>query len=128
MSTTPDEVQAGAWDFMRFMNSPAAQAQNLLGGSYMPWLAAANEDPEVVAYYAGEGGIAGAWLKLANDLVGAIDPDFPGPLVGPYDELRDAIEEGLDRMVFGGASPEDALAGAQRAADAALQRYNEGNF
>lgn len=128
MSTTSEEVQAAAWDFMRFMNSPAAQAQNLLGGSYMPWLAAANEDPEVAAYYAGDGGIAGAWLKLANDLVGAIDPTFPGPLIGPYDEFRDAIEEALDRLVFGDATPEEALAGAQEAVDAALERYNEGSF
>lgn len=128
MSTTPEEVQAAAWDFMRFMNGAHAQAQNLLGGSYMPWLAAANDDPEVASYYAGEGGIAGAWLKLANDLVGAIDPAFPGPLIGPYDEFRDAIEEALDRLVFGDATPEEALAGAQRAVDAALERYNEGNF
>ena len=90
--------------------------------------AAANDDPAVAAYYAGDGGIAGAWLKLANDLVGAIDPAFPGPLIGPYDEFRDAIEEALDRLVFGDATPESALAGAQQAVDAALERYNEGNF
>jgi sn-glycerol 3-phosphate transport system substrate-binding protein len=128
MSTTPDEVQAAAWDFVTFMNSTHAQAQNLLGGSYMPWVASANDDPEVVAYYAGERGIAGAWLKLANDLVGAIDPDFPGPLIGPYDEVRDAIEDAFDRMVFGDATPDEALTAAQEAVDAALERYNEGNF
>ena len=128
MSTTPDEVQAGAWDFMRFMNSTHAQAQNLLGGSYMPWLAAANADPAVAAYYAGESGIAGAWLKLANDLVGAIDPDFPGPLIGPYDEFREAIQKAQDGLVFGDSSPEEALAEAQAAVDAALERYNEGSF
>ncbi len=128
MDTTAPEVQAAAWDFMRFMNSTHAQAQNLLGGSYMPWLQAANSDPEVAAYYAGEGGIAGAWLKLANDLVGAIDPDFPGPLIGPYDEFRAAVEDALDSLVFGSATPEEALAAAQEAVDAAIQRYNEGNF
>lgn len=128
MDTTAPEVQAAAWDFMRFMNSTHAQAQNLLGGSYMPWLQAANSDPEVAAYYAGESGIAGAWLKLANDLVGAIDPAFPGPLIGPYDEFREAIENGLDSVIFGEASPEEALAAAQQAVDAAIQRYNEGNF
>lgn len=128
MDTTAPEVQAAAWDFMRFMNSARAQAQNLLGGSYMPWLEAANSDPEVVAYYAGDSGIAGAWLKLANDLVGAIDPAFPGPLIGPYDEFREALENGMDSIFFGEASPAEALAAAQQAVDAAIQRYNEGNF
>lgn len=40
--------------------------------------APANDGPEVASYYAGDG-IAGAWLKLANDLVGAIDPPPPSP-------------------------------------------------
>jgi sn-glycerol 3-phosphate transport system substrate-binding protein len=128
MNTTSDEVQAGAWDFMRFMNSAHAQAQNLIGGSYMPWLSAANDEPDVAAYYAGDAGIAGAWLKLANDLVGDIDPSFPGPLIGPYDQFREALEDAMDSVIFGSATPAAALTEAQAAVDAALQRYNEGNF
>ena len=124
MNTSPPAVQAGAWDFMRFMNSTHAQALNLVGGSYLPWVSAATQDPSVVSYFAGKGGVAGTWLKLANDEVAAIDPNFPGPLIGPYDQFREAIQKALDQLVFAGASPTDALTQAQREIDDALSTYN----
>ena len=124
MNTTPPAVQAGAWDFMRFMNSVHAQALNLVGGSYLPWVSAALQDPSVVSYFAGDGGLAGTWLKVANDQVNAIDQNFPGPLIGPYDQFREAVQKAEDRLVFGNLSPADALAQAQRDIDKALSDYN----
>ncbi len=124
MNTTPPAVQAGAWDFMRFMNSVHAQALNLVGGSYLPWLKAAANDPSVVSYFAGQGGIAGTWLKISNDEVSAIDPAFPGPLIGPYDIFRQDMQTAMESFVFGNASPADALAQAQRDIDKALADYN----
>jgi ABC-type glycerol-3-phosphate transport system substrate-binding protein len=124
MNTTAPEVQAGAWDFMRFMNSVRAQALNLVGGSYLPWVKAALKDPSVVDYFAGKGGVAGRWLKIANDEVAAIDPTFPGPLIGPYDEFREAMQKAQDGMVFGTSSPSAALTQAQKAIDTSLETYN----
>jgi sn-glycerol 3-phosphate transport system substrate-binding protein len=124
MNTTPPAVQAGAWDFMRFMNSVHAQALNLVGGSYLPWVKAALQDPSVVAYFNGEGGLAGKWLKIANDEINAIDQSFPGPLIGPYDLFREAVQKAEDQLVFGTATPAAALAQAQHDVDAALADYN----
>ncbi len=109
---------------MRFMNTAHAQALNLVGGSYLPWVTAAAQDPSVVTYFSGKSGLAGTWLKLANDEATSIDPSFPGPLIGPYDQFREAMQKALDQLVFGGASPTDALAQAQRDIDAALSAYN----
>jgi sn-glycerol 3-phosphate transport system substrate-binding protein len=128
ISTLPEEVQSGAWDFMKFMNSEHAQSRMLVGGSYLPWVTAANEEPEAEAYYAGEGGLAGRWLATANEQVQTIDTDFPGPLIGPYDEFRAAIQSAQDELVFADTSPEEALDQAQRAVDRALERYLEENF
>ena len=125
MNTTPPAVQAGAWDFMRFMNTPHAQALNLVGGSYLPWVKAADDDSTVVDYFAGKAGIAGTWLKVANDLVNTIDPSFPGPLIGPYDQFRQYLEKATDKLMFSGMSPADALAQAQHDIDAALATYNQ---
>lgn len=125
MNTTPPAVQAGAWDFMKFMNSPHAQALNLVGGSYIPWVKAANDDPSVVDYYAGKGGIAGTWLKITRDEINAIDQSFPGPLIGPYDQFREFLEKAMDKMMFSGLSPADALAQAQHDIDQALSVYNQ---
>jgi sn-glycerol 3-phosphate transport system substrate-binding protein len=123
-NTGSPEVQAGAWDFARFMNTPHAQARMLVGGSYLPWVTAAADDPSVVEYFAGKGGVAGTWLKLANDLVKGIDPSFPGPLIGPYDRFREALEQAQDALLFGGSSPSDALDEAQKEVDTDLERYN----
>ena len=124
-NTTPPAVQAGAWDFMRFMNSAHAQALNLVGGSYLPWVKAANDDPTVVSYFAGQSGLAGAWLKIANDEVSAIDKTFPGPLIGPYDQFREYLQKAQDKLMFSGLSPADALAQAQHDIDQALSTYNQ---
>jgi sn-glycerol 3-phosphate transport system substrate-binding protein len=124
LNTPSAAVQAGAWDFMRFMNTPESQAKMLVGGSYIPWVTAANQQTSAVDYYAGKGGLAGRWLELTNQLVQAIDNDFPGPLIGPYDEFRTALRKLQDEVMFANTSPEDALATAQRDVDRALVRYN----
>jgi sn-glycerol 3-phosphate transport system substrate-binding protein len=121
-NTTPPEVQAAAWDFMKFMNTPQAQAQMLIGGSYLPYVKAANDLPEVQQFYAS--GLSGRWLKIANDEVGQIDPAFPGPLIGPYYDFRQDIEKAQDNLMFTGAPPPQALQSAQGTVDEALSRYN----
>ncbi|MCU0270256.1 MAG: extracellular solute-binding protein [Acidimicrobiales bacterium] len=128
LNTTPDEVQAAAWDFMKFMNTPAAQADMLVGGSYLPYVQAAAEEPEAAAYLNGDAGLAGSWLKIANDQVLAINPDFPGPLIGPYKDFRDEVSQATDGMIFDGKTPDEALAEAQQTVTASLEEYNASGF
>jgi sn-glycerol 3-phosphate transport system substrate-binding protein len=128
ISTEPPEVQAAAWDFAVYLNGLHAQTRLLVGGSYLPYLQAAADEPDSVAYLSGEGGIAGEWLAIANEQVQAIDPAFPGPLIGPYDEFREGLREAQEAMVFGDATPSEALAQAQEIIDTALQRYADENF
>jgi sn-glycerol 3-phosphate transport system substrate-binding protein len=124
----PEEVQAGAWDFMQFMNAPGTQAEMLVGGSYLPWVTATLDERSVQQYFAGKGGIAGAWLEVANDEVLDLDPEFPGPLIGPYDQFREAVQKAQDDLLFADASPSAALDAAQADVTAALERYNQENF
>jgi sn-glycerol 3-phosphate transport system substrate-binding protein len=125
-STTAPQVQAAAWDFMKFMNGAEAQADMLIGGSYLPYNVRANDEASVQAFYTD--GLSGRWLKIANDQVQAIDPAFPGPLIGPYYDFRKALEAAQDQLMFSGASPEDAVARAQRDITAALDLYAEQGF
>jgi sn-glycerol 3-phosphate transport system substrate-binding protein len=124
--TTSTEVQAGAWDFMKFMNTAESQGQMLIGGSYLPYLVAANELPAVREFYGS--GLSGQWLAIANDEVQAIDPGFPGPLIGPYYDFRRAVEQAQDQLMLGGASPDAALQDAQTGVTDALDRYNQEGF
>lgn len=126
INTVPDPVKAAAWDFMKFMNTPQAQAVMLTGGSYLPYVQATNDLPEVQAFY--RGSLSGRWLKIANDEIAAIDPEFPGPLIGPYYEFREAVRKSQDALIFSGRSPEQSLEQAQREVDAAITRYNETDF
>jgi sn-glycerol 3-phosphate transport system substrate-binding protein len=123
-NTVAPEVQAGAWDFMKFMNTEEAQAKMLIGGSFLPYRSSVNDRQDVKDFYAAS--LSGQWLKLADDQVATIDPAFPGPLIGPYDEFRKALREWQDKMIFTGVSPADALAGAQQQVTDALAAYNQG--
>jgi len=125
-NTGSPQVQAAAWDFSKFMNTPENQAQMLIGGSYLPYRNAAADLPESQAFFTSS--LSGKWLKIAYDQVKAIDPAFPGPLIGPYDEFRKAIGQAQDEMMFNGKDPQAALDEAQAAVDTAIQRYNSENF
>ena len=56
-----------------------------------------------------------------------VDPDKPGPQVGPYPDYKTAIQTSLDSLVFNGASVDDAIAQAQSDIQDALTAYNEDN-
>ena len=126
-STTPPEVQAGAWDFMKYFNSLDSQVTWNTRASYLPYLNAAATDPRVVADWTTT--LSGRWLALAYDeLTHGIDPNFPGPLMGPYEQFRKAIRASIDGMVFGGKAPADVVKQASDETTAALDQYQRENF
>jgi len=126
-STTPPEVQAGAWDFMKFFNSQASQVTWNLRGSYLPYRTTAVDTPEIQQRWTTT--LAGQWLAIAYDeLLNGVDPDFPGPLLGPYDEFRRAVRSSVEEMVFRGAAPAEAVRQAADETTEALQRYQDENF
>ena len=94
-SGTPEQ-QAAAWDFMKFFNSLESQVTWNIDGGYLPYRTTATKDPRVVADWTNT--LSGQWLAIAYDeLLNGVDPNFPGPLMGPYDQFRAAIRT-LDRV------------------------------
>ncbi|MBV6507169.1 MAG: sn-glycerol-3-phosphate-binding periplasmic protein UgpB [Acidimicrobiales bacterium] len=125
-NTTPPEVQAGAWDFLKFLNEKDSQVQFYLQGSYHPVEPATTEDEAVQEFWSSDK--AGEWLKISYDSLVGIDTDFPGPLIGPYTEVRDIIRDALDRLAFERATPDEVIAEADASITEAIERYNEENF
>jgi sn-glycerol 3-phosphate transport system substrate-binding protein len=126
-NTAPPEVQAAAWDFIRFVNSVPSQVRWNLEGGYLPFNVAATRDPAVVEQWSTT--LSGRWLALAYDeLLDGVDPNFPGPLIGPYDEFRAAIRRSVDSVVFAGVEPDVAVREAAAATTAAIERYEQENF
>ncbi len=122
---TPEE-QAGAWEFIKFINELESQKLMHLKGSYLPARQAVAEDPDVV--FAWEENAAGQWLKVAVDQFNELDPEFPGPQIGPYTETRQALREMLEAVILTGADPQAAIEAAEAEVNDALEAYEEANF
>lgn len=116
--------QAGAWEFARFMWEVESQVGWHLRGSYLPTTQAAAQDPRVTAYWRDD--LAGRMLRVGYEELLGVDPERPGPQIGPYDAYVDAVRRSLDQVVLGDASVDEAVVGAQAALDEALRDYAEG--
>jgi sn-glycerol 3-phosphate transport system substrate-binding protein len=126
-SELPPEVQSAAWDFLTWWNRPETQVVWTTEGSYIPFSTTAAQSPEVQQFWTDD--LAGRWIQLSYEqLSEGVDPDWPGPLVGPYPEMRKAIEGGLDALTLEGADPQAVIDKAAQATDDAITNYNQGNF
>lgn len=121
-----DAEQAGAWDFAKFVNLPENQALWHLEGSYLPVSQATVDSQEVQDFWADTR--PGKWLKTAYEGLQNVDPAWPGPLIGPYTETRSAVREALDALLFGGATPDEAISEANQTISDAIAAYNDENF
>lgn len=126
-NTTPPEVQAGAWDFLKFINTTESQVFNDLQGSYLPLLQSAVDSPELQDTW--QNTLSGQWLALGfNQLETGVNAEAPGITLGPYTEFRAAMTGALEDMYFNGGEPAGVLADAQTEVDDAIAQYDEENF
>lgn len=125
-NTTPPEVQAAAWDFIKYVNEPENQAQWHLQGSYLPVRQATVDSAEVQDFWANTR--PGRWLQVAYEGLQKVDPDHPGPQIGPYTETRSAVRSALDALLFGGVDVDGAITEADRTITEALESYADENF
>ena len=122
-NTVPDEQQAAAWDFMKFLNSIDSQVQWGVDGSTAPVSKAAAEDPRLQEAWTSS--LGGRWQKVAYEVLAGINTDFPGPVIGPYDQVRQAIKKCMDQVLLDGEPVDEAVKEADATITAALESYNE---
>jgi sn-glycerol 3-phosphate transport system substrate-binding protein len=123
---TPEE-QAAAIDFSNYLNQPDTQATLSLVGGSDPINTGTEALPEVQETW--DTTLSGGWLAISYDqMVNGIDPEFPGPLVGPYTEMREAIATMLEAVMLNDVDPQQALTTAEDEVTAALERYQDQNF
>lgn len=126
LAGTPEQ-QAAAWSFMTWFNEPPQQARWSAEGSYMPYNVNAFDEQVLKDAWSGER--AGAWLTLAyEELTTGVDPEFPGPLLGPYEQFRAAQREAVDSLVFGDGDPAAVVQEVQDKTTEAIDQYNAENF
>jgi sn-glycerol 3-phosphate transport system substrate-binding protein len=116
----PLSVAAG-WDFLQFFNSTEVQTQWLLQGSYLPVTRTIQDAPEVQAYFSDTQ--PGRWLSVANSQLLSVDPEFPGPAIGPYNQFRAGLHSMLDDVVLGSTEPAAGIAAFDEQFRADLESY-----
>jgi len=117
---------AGAWDFLSWFNQAGVQARWMEGSTYNPWNTAATGEDTARQWF--DTTRPGRWMQVPLDEVDRMDPAFPGPLIGPYAETRNAIRRSLEELLNNGADPADVLARANTTITEALRRYGDENF
>lgn len=125
-NTNTPEVIAAAWDFMKWFNTTAVQVEWGVGSSYLPSNTNTANDPETREYWSDTR--PGQWTATAFSQVAERNPDDPGPLIGPFIDMRDAIRRSLDDLLLGQASPQQAASDANAQITVTLERYAQENF
>lgn len=116
------EKRAAAWQWIKFLVARDAQVIWHTEKGSVPTRVSVSEDPTVTALWAQHPEYAVGWDQLQQ---GPLDDATSGSLIGPYQEVRNAITNGIASMLSGKASPAEALRKAQSEADAAIADYNE---
>ena len=117
---SPEQI-AAAWDFLKWVNQTDNQVTWTMQGSYLPVFSGAEESPELQAYFSDT--LPGSWLSTAFESLQQVDPDFPGPVIGPYKEFRSAVRTAIEEALIGGKPATETFETANTAFQAALDTY-----
>jgi sn-glycerol 3-phosphate transport system substrate-binding protein len=117
-----DEKLAASWEFLKYLNTPRAQAIWAAGTGYIPAGKQAADLPIIQELWAEQPGFKVAYDQLVR---GPTNFATAGGLFGNFQAVRDSVAGGFERMLTSGTSPDDALADAAGEATDALKSYND---
>jgi sn-glycerol 3-phosphate transport system substrate-binding protein len=121
LNVRPKAEQEAAWKFIKWLMEPEQQAEWFAGSGYLPASHSAIDLPaaqDIVARY--------PLFRVALDLY-LNTPAMPGTvdaLLGPRDQVREAVYTAVEEMLEGGKDPAQALEDAATRADEAIAEYN----
>jgi sn-glycerol 3-phosphate transport system substrate-binding protein len=118
-----DATIGGAWDFLQFFNETPNQVRWTLEGSYLPVSEAARNDPAMQEEF--ETTRRGMWLGIATGSLDELDPDFPGPVMGPYNQFRSLVRDSFEKITLDGQEVESTIDSVNTSFQDALTSYAE---
>lgn len=110
-----------AWDFIKYFLETPNQVLWTLQGSYLPVLKSAQDDPTLQQEFTTT--TKGQWLNTAYQGLKNLNPDFPGPVIGPFNEFRAIMRSSLDSVAFNGVGTDEAIDKANTEFQTALDSY-----
>jgi sn-glycerol 3-phosphate transport system substrate-binding protein len=111
---------AAAWDFAKYLTSPASQATWAAGTGYVPIRTSALEQPAYKNLVTADPRYNVAYQQLA---AGVVTPATAGPVLGPQSQVRSATAHAME-SIYGGTDVKTALDGAAKQADSLIADYN----
>jgi sn-glycerol 3-phosphate transport system substrate-binding protein len=102
---------------------PEQQAEWFAGTGYLPVSHSAIDQPaakDVIAQY--------PLFQVPLDLYVSSEVTTPaalGAVLGPFHQVREALDQGVEAMLSGSADPSQALENAAAAANDAIEEYNQ---
>ena len=116
-----DASIAASWDFLSHFNETPQQVRWTLEGSYLPIMESARQDPSLVEEF--ETTRRGRWLAVAADSLEELDPEFPGPVIGPYNQLRASVRAAMEKITLGGEDPAAVMGEIDSQLQSELESY-----
>lgn len=113
--------QEAAFEFIKFMVSAEAQVAWSKATGYFPITKLAYELPEMAEHLAAHPEFNTAINQL-HESTGAT-----GAVLSVFPEARASIEENIEKMLNGEATPEEALQNSAATINKAVERYNKSN-
>jgi sn-glycerol 3-phosphate transport system substrate-binding protein len=121
MSARPEAERDAGWKFIKWLMEPEQQAEWFAGSGYLPVRNSAYDLPaaqDIIDRY--------PQFQIPVDLFAktATTTAALGPLLGPFEQVREAIHGAIESMLSGDASPDEAMEAAVKEANAAISDYN----
>ena len=116
----PEEEQEAAWKLIKWLMEPEQQAEWFAGSGYLPVNLSAIDQPaakDVVGKY--------PLFQVALDLYlnSPMTPATLFPVLGPFWQVREALYQGVERMLSGAQEPDQALEDAEAEANQIIEEY-----
>ena len=122
LNTGDPAQQAGAWRFLRYMLQPENARMWHTNGGYLPVVKSVLDEESVQEFW--ETDVAGVLLENAVEQLKDADPDQAGPLIGPFPIYTQALQGAMEKVLFDGADPAQALDAAEATVNKTLVDYN----
>jgi len=122
LNLRPEEEQEAAWKFVKWLMEPEQQAEWFAGSGYLPVSRSAIDQPaaqDIVAKY--------PLYQVPLDLYlnSPTTPAALNMLLGPFWQVSEALNQGIEAMLSGAKDPDQALEDAAANANQVIEEYNQ---